>query len=323
MKRFTIVLLALLLLAGCASAPKPAEQAEASPDPAQEAGDDITLVIGRKLALPVTEDSIRDYYQSPDGFHRHVLEIQQGNGGYLVWSADRSRSDDSEAPQSPTRFDFVFSESGNCYALMECQDTVENFGYTDRGGVWLVTDGSSTLGTGFPAYVHAGLGWPLVDLESGQPTWQHDLYCAPEVEAHPLEIPLADGELAALEGDSTVSPLEGVYLSANSLELLFDTSAHAAFPLVEISYDKSNGELTLLCRNTALHGSASGNNLYVEAIRAEQRGADSAVVCDLGLSEETWLASAHANAIQAETEFLPGYDWGRGVLRLTFWPFMG
>ena len=80
----------------------------------------------------------------------------------------------------------------------------------------------------------------------------------------------------------------------------------------------SNVARELLC-------AASGSNLYVEDIRTEQCGANTAVVCSLGTAspEEPWMHSAHANAIQVETEFLPGYDWGKGVLRLTLWPFMG
>ena len=128
-----------------------------------------------------------------------------------------------------------------------------------------------------------------------------------------------------MPGSGAASSLEAVYLDADSLELVFDTSEQAAFPQVEVSYDESTGELTLTCLDTGLLCAVSGNNLYVEGIWAEQRGTDTAVICSLGTAapDEPWMHSAHANAFQVETEFLPGCDWGKGVLRLTFWPFMG
>ena len=68
MKRFFLMLICLALLSGCASAPAPVEDASQPPEPTPAEATDVTLTIGRKLPLPVTEARIREYDLSPDGF---------------------------------------------------------------------------------------------------------------------------------------------------------------------------------------------------------------------------------------------------------------
>lgn len=321
MKRFFLMLICLALLSGCASAPAPVEDASQPPEPTPAEATDVTLTIGRKLPLPVTEARIREYYLSPDGFYRYALDIREENGDFLVWSVPMPYTDTGEVPDEDTRFDWVYGESGYCYALLEGRYTMDEVLSAGQGSITLNTDGEE----GCPVAVSAGLVRSLVNTGTGEPVQQDGLHCASVANRYPREISLASGTLQTLPGNGAASSLEALYPGADSLELVFDTSEQAAFPQVEVSYDESIGELTLTCLDTDLLCTVSGNNLYMEGIRAEQRGADTAVICSLGTAapDEPWMHSAHANAIQVETEFLSGYDWGKGVLRLTFWPFMG
>lgn len=321
MKRPLCLLLCLLLLTGCSQqSQSPQDADEMSLEEISET-QDITLTIGRKLPLPVTEDRIQAYYQSSDGFYRYVLDVWEEPLGFLVWSVSMPYTDTGEAPHEKTRFDWIYKESGYCYAILEGWYAMDFAITVEQGGVALdlIDDWTG------PITVSAHLDHSLVDINTGKPLRQAGLYCTPEAYSSPQEFSLEDGPLLTLPGSSDASSLEAAYFGADSLELMFDTSEHAAFPQVEISYDQSLGELTLMCLRTDLRRIVSGGNLYVENIRAEQRGADAAVVCSLGTAapEDTWMHSAHANAIQVETEYLPGYDCGKGVLRLTFWPFMG
>lgn len=320
MKHLSVLLLCLLLLSGCA-APAPTEAAAEPPAPAPEETTDATLIIGRKLTLPVTENSLREAYQSPDGFYRYVLDIRKEKGDFLVWSVPMPYTDTGEPPDENTRFDWVYGEAGYCYALLEGRYTMDEVLSIGQGSITLDAHGTK----GGPVTISAGLDRSLVNIDTGDPVQQDELYCVSKVCISPQEIPLQDGSLFTLPGSIITSSLEAVYLGADSLELVFDTAEQTAFPQVEVSYDSSLGELSLTCLDTELLCAASGSNLYVEDIRTEQCGANTAVVCSLGTAspEEPWMHSAHANAIQVETEFLPGYDWGKGVLRLTLWPFMG
>lgn len=315
MKRFFLMLICLALLSGCASSPAPVEDAQ-MPETT-----DVTVTIGRKLALPVTEARIREYYQSPDGFYRYVLDIRAENGNFLVLSVPMPYTDTGEVPDEDARFDWVYGEAGYCYALLEGRYTMDEVLSAGQGSITLNTDGEE----GCPVTISAGVDRSLVNAGTGEPVQQDGLYCASMANRYPREISLTTGTLLTLPGSGAASSLEAVYLDADSLELVFDTSEQAAFPQVEVSYDESIGELTLTCLDTGLLCAVSGNNLYVDGIRAEQRGTDTAVICSLGTAapDEPWMHSAHANAFQVETEFLPGCDWGKGVLRLTFWPFMG
>lgn len=315
MKRLFLIFACLALLSGCASAPAPVEDAQ-TPETT-----DVTVTIGRKLALPVTEERIREYYQSPDGFYRYVLDIRAENGNFLVLSVPMPYTDTGELPDEDARFDWVYGETGYCYALLEGRCTMDEVLSAGQGSITLNTDGEE----GYPVTISAGLDRSLVSAGTGEPVQQDGLYCASMANRYPREISLATGTLLTLPGSGAASSLEAVYLDADSLELVFDTSEQAAFPQAEVSYDESIRELTLTCLDTGLLCAVSGNNLYVDGIRAEQRGADTAVICSLGTAapDEPWMRSAHANAFQVETEFLPGCDWGKGVLRLTFWPFMG
>ena len=315
MKRFFLMLICLALLSGCASSPAPVEDAQ-MPETT-----DVTVTIGRKMALPVTEERIREYYQSPDGFYRYVLDIRAENGNFLVLSVPMPYTDTGEVPDEDARFDWVYGETGYCYALLEGRYTMDEVLSAGQGSITLNTDGEE----GCPVTISASVDRSLVNAGTGEPVQQDGLYCASMANRYPREISLTTGTLLTLPGSGAASSLEAVYLDADSLELVFDTSEQAAFPQVEVSYDESIGELTLTCLDTGLLCAVSGNNLYVEGIWAEQRGTDTAVICSLGTAapDEPWMHSAHANAFQVEAEFLPGCDWGKGVLRLTFWPFMG
>lgn len=329
MKRLLCLLLCLLVLTGCARQPQPQEEEtplKEDEPPLEETAEsqDVTLAIGRKLPLPVTEDSIRGYYESPDGFYRRVLELQETGGGFLVQSVPLPDAGTSGYADEVSRFDWVYTETGYCYALLEGRYSMEQLVYAGRGSVSLrYTDDWSG-----PAVVSAGLSRSLVDIDTGEPVRQTGLYCAPKVSESPPQIPLEDGALLTLHEDGGASSLEAVYLGADTLELLFEAPEATPFPQVEISYDEAAGELTLRCRDTDLRCAVSGSNLYVEEVRAERGGAadgDAVVVCSLGTAppEETWLHSAHAHAIQAELAYLPGYDFALCVLRVTFWPYMG
>ena len=328
MKRLLYLFLCLLFLTGCSQQSQPQEEADPplkeDEPPLEETAEsqDVALAIGRKLPLPVTEDSIRDYYESPDGFYRRVLELQETSGGFLVRSVPLP--DAGEDADEVSRFDWVYTETGYCYALLEGRYSMEQLVYAGRGSVSL----NDTDDWSGPAVVSAGLSRSLVDIDTGEPVRQTGLYCAPKVSESPPQIPLEDGALLTLHEDGGAASLEAVYLGADTLELLFEATAAVPFPQVEISYDEAAGELTLRCRDTDLRCAASGSNLYVEEVRAEQRGAadgDAVVVCSLGTAppEEPWLHSAHAYAIQAELAYPPGYDFALGVLRVTFWPYMG
>lgn len=319
MKHLSVLLLCLLLLPGCA-APAPAETTAETPVPAPEEATDATLTIGRKLTLPVTENSLREDYQSFDGFYRYVLDIRKANGNFLVWSVPMPYTDTGEPPDEDTRFDWVYGETGYCYVLLEGRYTMDEVLSINQGSITLNAHGTQ----GAPVTISAGLDRSLINIDTGDPVQQDELYYVSKVQISPQEIPLQNGSLFTLPGNTT-SSLEAVYLGADSLELMFDTWEQAEFPQVEVSYDSSLGELSLTCLDTELLCAASGSNLYAEDIRVEQRGTGAAVVCSLGTAspEEPWMCSAHVNAIQVEAEFLPGYDWGKGVLRLTFWPFMG
>lgn len=316
MRHLSIFLLCLLLLSGCA-APAPVE--EVAPTP--KASADIILPIGRKLPLPVTEENLREYYQSFDGFYRHVLDIREENGDFLVWSVPMPYTDTGEAPVEDTRFDWVYGESGYCYVLLEGRYTMDEVLSAGQGSIALNVDDTQ----GGPVTISAGLVRSLVNTDTGEPVRQDRLYCASEVHTSPQEIPLQNITMLTLPGTSTSASLEAVYPGADSLELVFDTSEQAAFPQVQIFYNESLGELSLMCLETDLRCTASGSNLYIQDLRAEQHDTSTTIICFLGTAapEEPWMHSDHANAIQVEMEFLPGYDWGKGVLRLTFWPFMG
>lgn len=322
MRRLSAFLLCVLLLSGYTAAPAPAAETAEAPAPIPEETTGVTLTIGRKLALPVTEDGIRAYYQSLDGFDRYVLGIREENGDFLVWSAAMPYTDTGEAPDEDTRFDWIFGETGYCYALLEGRYTMDEVLFAGQGSITLnAADEQSG-----PITISAGLDRSLINTDTGEPVpQQNGLYCAAEVRASPREIPLQDITILILPGNSTAASLEAVYPGADSLELVFDTSEQAAFPQLQICYNESLGQLSLTCLETDLRCTVSGSNLYMKDIRAEHRDTYTTVTCFLGtaLPEESWMHSAHANAIQVETAFLPGYDWSKGVLRLTFRPFMG
>ncbi len=317
MKQLLTALLCLLLLTGCASAP---EQAEPSPipDAAPAEDTDVCLTIGRRLPLPVTADSIQAYYQSLDGFYRYVLDVQEKNGDFLVSSVPMPYADTADYPDRKTRFDWVYGETGYCYALLEGFYDMADIVHTGQGSLSIHTADDA----GSPIFLSAYLNDTLINPDTGKPIRQNQLYCVSNIHNSPREISLESGALLTLAGDG-VSSLEHIYWGADSLELLFDTSKQAAFPQIEISYQPSDRELTLLCRSTALSCNAAGGNLYAESIRAEQRGEDTAVICTLAEEDGDPFRFQYADFFQAEQKFLPGHDWGLGVLRLTFCPFMG
>ena len=141
MKRFFLMLICLALLSGCASAPAPVEDASQPPEPTPAEATDVTLTIGRKLPLPVTEARIREYYLSPDGFYRYALDIREENGDFLVWSVPMPYTDTGEVPDEDTRFDWVYGESGYCYALLEGRYTMDEVLSAGQGSITLNTDG--------------------------------------------------------------------------------------------------------------------------------------------------------------------------------------
>ncbi len=320
--KISFMLCLLLLLTGCAARDTPLPPGS---ETAPEAMQDITLSIGTALPLPVSGDSIREFYLSSDGFRRHVLDLQEVPGGYLVRSVPLPYSGPGESPPEDARFDWVYTETGNCYALLEGPYTMEDVTNADQGGISLYADHDPLS---CPSVVYAAVDPALVFRDSGVPLPQHGLTCASRVSVHPAAFSLRDGPLLTRAGVSALQEtwditLTGAYLGADSLELLFSTDHGGLPPPVKISYDAETLELTVLLRNTQLDCTPAGSNLYVSAVWAETRGTDTAVTCSMIPTMPDDFLPQKADQFTAETEVLPGSDWDSVVLRLTFWPFMG
>ena len=106
MRRLCAAALCLLLLSGCGQVSLAAEAADAP------AASDITLTVGRRLPLPVTKESLRAYYGSPEGFDRRIAALWGWEEGFCVCSAARGGG----SPETAFRFDWVFAGSGICYS---------------------------------------------------------------------------------------------------------------------------------------------------------------------------------------------------------------
>ena len=303
MGRRMIAFLLLLLLSGCAprsapAAPPPQEL------PAAEAPEDLTLPVAAALPLPVTEESLRAWYEDLGNFYRRVTDIRKDGGVWLVRSVTLPETETEHG----IRFDLVNPESGSCWPMLEGAYSMDEVFYLgDHYFLLKTTD--DFYGT--PVEIQVSL--PREAANGGWPRTE-DLFSVAEVEQHPATLELASHLPLTLGHADAAQPLEAICTGPDTLELLFHTDHDARIPAVELTYDEDGHTLTLLCRSTELRCEAPAGNLYVNSIEAAQQGEDTLISC--ALHERAW-------AIQTEIRFLPGYDWAMGVLRITFWPFMG
>lgn len=318
MKRLLCLLLCLPLLAGCSQQPQPQE--EERPLENISESQDITLTVGRKLPLPVTEDSIWDYYESPDGFGRQVLALWGWEEGFCVCSASEMAGD---VPEASTRFDFVYAETGCCYTLLEGAYDPQDVESAFPAGIVLspADDPLFTLSASLdPALVDAATGELLSDGTSSAVAAVSKEPRTYALEWWPLIPELWDGgPLTIPGGDEGATPqsLNGIYTGADTLDLLFDGLGQGIFPQVQITYDPDSRELTLLCRDITLNCQFSGENLYIDSVRAETRGADTAVICTMTAPPVSG-SSQYASALQIEPKYLDDLDRNEVLLRLTF-----
>ncbi|MDO4315321.1 MAG: hypothetical protein Q4C45_06040 [Oscillospiraceae bacterium] len=169
----------------------------------------------------------------------------------------------------------------------------------------------------------------MVDSSAGESLLSGAPYAAPDVSAEPetyalewwpLMPELWDGGPLTLpggDGNGTPQSLNGVYTGADTLDLLFDSLGQGLFPALEITYDPEVRELTLLCRNVPLSCRPAGSNLFIDSIRTEARGADTAVICTMAPPPVPG-ASQYASALQIEQKYLDDLDRNEVLLRLTF-----
>lgn len=323
MKRLLCSLLCLLLLAGCSQQFLPPQEAEQTPPGKVSGSQDITLTIGRKLPLPVTEDSLRDYYESPEGFDRQVLTTWGWEEGFCVCSTPGSGSDSGSSQEANARFDYVYTKTGCCYTLLEGPYGLQDIADVIPGGIILepADDPLFTLSASLdPALVDAATGELLSDSASSAVVTVSKEPRSYQLEWWPLMPELWDGGPLTIpggDGSGTPQSLNGVYTGADTLDLLFDSLGQGLFPVVEITYDPGARELTLLCRNVPLNCQPSGGNLFIDSIRTEARGADTAVICTMTAPPVPGF-SQYASALQIEQKHLDDLDRNEGILRLTF-----
>lgn len=321
MKRLLCPFLCLLLLAGC-SQRSPQEADQISPEKVSES-QDITLTIGRRLPLPVTEDSLRNYYESPEGFDRQVLTMWGWEEDFCVCSVPGSDPDGGGSQSADTRFDYVYTKTGYCYTLLEGaydpQDVTDAF----PSGIILelADDPLFTLSASLdPALVDAATGELLSGSASSAVVAVSEEPRAYALEWWPLMPELWDGGPLTIpggDGRGTPQSLNGVYTGADTLDLLLGTLDQGLFPEVQITYAPDVRELTLLCRNVSLNCQPSGGNLFIDSIRTEARGADTAVICTMTAPPVPGF-SQYASALQIEQKHLDDLDRNEGILRLTF-----
>jgi len=305
-RRMTALLLCLLLC-GCAARPAPEEPPPLPPLTAEEPVEDPApagLPVCAALPLPLTEDGIRAWYAGFDNFYRHVTDILPAEGGFLVRSVTLPETEEEHG----VRFDLVYSQSGNCYPMLEGSYAMED--------VFYIGDRSFLLRTADPSF-----GTP-VDLQVSLPhnavnggyLQTEDLFPIAVTEAFPTTLDLTSQLPLTLGREGGPLSLEGIYTGTDTLELLFHTEHDGRIPPTELTYDEATHTLTLRCRDTALTCSAPAGNLYLDTVEAQQQEGDTLLACRL---------TNKAYAIQAEVRVLPGYDWSLCALELRFWPFMG
>lgn len=318
MKRLLCLLLCLPLLAGCSQQSQPQEEER----PLEEISEsqDITLTVGWKLPLPVTEDSIWDYYESPDGFGRQVLALWGWEEGFCVCSADEMSGD---VPEASTRFDFVYAETGCCYTLLEGAYDPQDVESAFPPGIVLspADDPLFTLSASLdPALVDAATGELLSDGTSSAVAAVSKQPRTYALEWWPLMPELWDGGPLTIpggDGNGTPQSLNGIYTGADTLDLLFDGLGQGIFPQVQITYDPDSRELTLLCPNAPLGCQPSGCNLFIDSIRTETREAGAAVICTMTESGAPG-SSQYATSLAIEQIYLDDPDRNEVLLRLTF-----
>lgn len=322
MKRILLTLVCLLLLTGCSQQPQASQKgAEASPDVSSEV-QVITLAVGYQLPLPVTEDSIFDYYESPEGFGRQVLATWGWKEGFCVCSAPISDSD-GEATEAKVRFDFIYAQTGYCYILLEGTYDPQEVESASPGSIVLTPADSplSTISASLsPALVNPGTGEPVSDDHRGSAATVSVIPRMYALEWWPLIPELWDGGPLTIpggDGDATPQSLNGIYTGADTLDLLFDNLGQGIFPEVQVTYDPDVRELTLLCRDVTLNCQFSGENLYIDSVQAETRGADTAVICTMAAPPVSG-SSQYASALQIEQKCLDDLDRNEVLLRLTF-----
>lgn len=311
MRRLYAAVLCLLLLSGCGQAFPSAAAADAP------AASDITLTIGRKVPLPVTEESLRAYY-GPEGFDRRIAALWGWKEGFCVCSAARSDS----SPETVYRFDWIFAETGYCYPLLEGPYNPQAVAEVSPGAISLepVDDPLHTLSV--------ALDPALVDVASGQVLSGGGTVSAATVTVSPREyglerwplIPeMGDGSPLTIPGGSGNTPqsLNGVYAGADTLDLLFDSLGQGLLPQIQLTYDPDTRELTLLCKNAPLNCQASASNLFIDSIRTETVGEDTAVICTL-TPPAVPDRSQYATSIALEEVPLDDLDRGEVLFRVTF-----
>lgn len=312
MRRLFVTAICLLFLSGCGG-PSPS---------AGEAGtagtSDITLTIGRKLPLPVTEESLRAYYESPEGFDRQVSDLWELEEGFCVCSA--ARSDRSQ--EAVYRFDWVFAETGSCYPLLEGPYNPQMVKDISPGAI-SVEPADDPLHN-----LSAALDPALVDVTSGESLSGSGVVSAATVTVSPREyglkwwplIPeMGDGSPLTIPGGGSGAPqsLNGVYAGADTLDLLFDSLGQGRLPQIQLTYDPDTQELTLLCKNAPLNCQASASNLFIDSIRTEAVGEDTAVICTL-TPPAVPDRSQYATSIALEEVHPDDLDRDEVLLRITF-----
>lgn len=313
MRRLCAAALCLLLLSGCGQVSLAAEAADAP------AASDITLTVGRRLPLPVTKESLRAYYGSPEeGFDRRIAALWGWEEGFCVCSAARGGG----SPETAYRFDWVFAETGICYPLLEGPYDPQTVTDVSPGKI-SVEPADDPLHT-----LSAALDPTLVDVRSGEFLTDSGAVSAATVtvssreyglEWWPLIPEMGDGSPLTIPGGSGGAPqsLNGVYAGADTLDLLFDSLGQGVLPQIQLTYDPDARELTLLCKNAPLNCQTSASNLFIDSIRTETVGEDTAVICTL-TPPAVPDRSQYATSIALEEVHPDDLDRGEVLLRITF-----
>lgn len=313
MRRLCAAALCLLLLSGCGPASPAAEAAETP------AASHITLTVGYRLPLPVTEENLRTYYESPEGFDRRVSALWGWEEGFCICSVPRPEPGGTRA--AARRFDWISADTGDCYTLLEGPYTLQEVDRVYPSGIVLAPADD-------PLHIlTASLDSALADTDSGQSPSRSVSAPAVTVSVSPREyglewwplVPeLGDGSpLTIPGGNGTPQSLNGIYAGADTLDLLFDGLSQGLLPRVQITYDPGKRELTLLCKNAPLNCQASASNLFIDSIRTETIGEDTAVICTL-TPPAVPGRSQYATSIALEEVHLDDLDRDEVLLRITF-----
>ena len=311
MRRLFVTAICLLFLSGCGG-PSPSAGGAETAGPS-----DITLTIGRRLPLPVTEESLRAYYESPEGFDRQVSDLWELEEGFCVCSAARS----DRSLEAVYRFDWVYAETGSCYPLLEGPYNPQMVKDVSPGAI-------SVEPADDPLHIlSAALDPALADVTSGESLSGSGVVSAATISVSPREyglewrplVPeLGDGSpLTIPGGGGTSQSLNGVYAGADSLDLLFDGLGQGLLPKLQITYDPDARELTLLCRNAPLNCQASASNLFIDRVRTEAVREDTAVICTL-TPPAVPDRSQYATSIALEEVHPDDLDRDEVILRITF-----